>query len=110
MNPRRPLLLGLLISALAATAGAADVELQLVIKNHRFEPIELKVPAGQRVKLVVDNRDDTPEEFDSHDLNREKLVPAGSKVTVFIGPLKPGRYAFIGEYHEATAKGVVIAE
>ncbi len=110
MNPRRSLLLGLLLSALAATSLAADVELQLVIHNHRFEPSELKVPAGQRVKLVIDNRDDTPEEFDSHDLNREKLVPPGSKVTVFIGPLKPGRYAFIGEYHEATAKGVVIAE
>ena len=110
MNSRRSLLLALLLSTFAATAIAADVELQLVIKNHRFEPAELKVPAGQRVKLVVDNRDDTPEEFDSHDLNREKLVPPGSKVTVFIGPLKPGRYAFIGEYHEATAKGVVIAE
>ena len=110
MTPSRLLLLAVLVSAFAANASAADVELKLVIKNHRFEPIELKVPAGQRVKLVVDNRDDTPEEFDSHDLNREKLVPAGSKVTVFIGPLKPGRYAFIGEYHEATAKGVVIAE
>ena len=110
MNPRRSLLLALLMSTFAATALAADVELQLVIKNHRFEPSELRVPAGQRIKLVIDNRDDTPEEFDSHDLNREKLVPPGSKVTVFIGPLKPGRYAFIGEYHEATAKGVVIAE
>ena len=109
MNLRR-FLLGLLMSTFAAAAIATDVELQLVIKNHRFEPSELKVPAGQRVKLVVDNRDDTPEEFDSHDLNREKLVPPGSKVTVFIGPLKPGRYAFFGEYHEATAKGVVIAE
>ena len=110
MNPRRSLLLALLMSTFAATALAADVELQLVIKSHRFEPSELRVPAGQRIKLVIDNRDDTPEEFDSHDLNREKLVPPASKVTVFIGPLKPGRYAFIGEYHEATAKGVVIAE
>lgn len=110
MTPLRSALLALAILAGAPTAHAADLELQLVIKNHRFEPSELKVPAGQRVKLVVDNRDDTPEEFDSHDLNREKLVPPGSKVTVFIGPLKPGRYAFIGEYHEATAKGVVIAE
>ncbi|MDQ6685072.1 MAG: cupredoxin domain-containing protein, partial [Pseudomonadota bacterium] len=78
MNPRRSLLLALLLSTFAAGAIAADVELQLVIKNHRFEPGELKVPAGQRIKLVIDNRDDTPEEFDSHDLNREKLVPPGS--------------------------------
>lgn len=95
---------------MGSAAMAADAEVLLVIKNHRFEPIELKVPAGRRIKLIVDNRDGTPEEFDSRDLNREKLVPPGSKVTVFIGPLKPGRYAFVGEYHEATARGVVVAE
>ena len=82
----------------------------LVIKNHRFEPAEVKVPAGQRVKLVVHNQDNTPEEFESHDLNREKIVPPGAKASIFIGPLKPGHYTFVGEYNEATAKGVVIAE
>lgn len=91
-------------------AHAAEPELLLVIKDHRFAPEELKVPAGQRVKLVVHNQDSTPEEFESKSLGREKVVPAGSKTTIFIGPLKAGRYAFAGEYHEATAKGVVIAE
>ena len=89
---------------------AADPEALLVIKNNRFEPTELRVPAGQRVKLVVHNQDSTPEEFESHDLNREKVIPPGAKATIFIGPLKPGRYAFFGEYHEATAKGVIVAE
>lgn len=94
----------------ASNAMAADPEVLLVIKNHQFEPIELKVPAGQRVKLVVHNRDTTPEEFESHSLNREKVIPAGSKASIYIGPLKPGRYSFYGEYNEATAKGVVVAE
>jgi plastocyanin len=105
------------ITALAASvvlacgaARAADTEVQLVIKNHRFEPAELKVSKGQRVKLIVHNQDSTPEEFESHSLNREKVIPAGAKATIFIGPLKAGRYDFVGEYHEATAKGVVIAE
>ena len=89
---------------------AAEAEALLVIKNHRFDPTELKVPAGQRVKLVVHNQDSTPEEFESHTMNREKVIPAGAKATIYIGPLKPGRYDFFGEYHEATAKGVVIAE
>lgn len=89
---------------------AADPEALLVIKNNRFQPTELRVPAGQRVKLVVHNQDSTPEEFESHDLNREKVIPPGAKATIFIGPLKPGRYAFFGEYHEATAKGVIVAE
>ena len=101
-----------LISAsfLATSAIGAEPELLLVIKNHRFEPAEVKVPAGQRVKLVVHNQDSTAEEFESHDLNREKIIPAGAKATIFIGPLKPGRYQFFGEYNEASAKGVVIAE
>jgi hypothetical protein len=110
-TPRRPLLLALAAAAvLAVPARAADPEFTLVIENHRFEPAELKVPANQRVKLVVHNKDGTPEEFESHALKREKVVPAGAKATVLIGPLKPGRYPFVGEFNEKTAKGVVIAE
>jgi hypothetical protein len=102
-----------LVAALILFCGAAqaaDSDMLLIVKNHRFEPATLKVPAGQRVKLVVHNQDGTPEEFESHALNREKVIPAGAKATIFIGPLKPGRYDFFGEYNEATAKGVVIAE
>ena len=103
-----PLLFGL--CAALGPVQAAEPEVVLVIKNHRFEPAELKVPAGQRIKLVVHNQDSTPEEFESHSLNREKIVPAGAKVTIYIGPLKPGRYEFVGEYNQATAKGTVVAE
>lgn len=95
---------------LSTAASAAELEALLILKNHRFEPVELKVPAGQRVKLVVHNQDSTAEEFESHDLNREKIVPPGAKATIFIGPLKPGRYSFVGEYNEATAQGILIAE
>lgn len=96
--------------ALTAAAQAAEPEMTLVIKNHRFEPAELKVPAGQKIKLVVHNQDTTPEEFESHSLNREKVIPAGQKATIFIGPLQPGRYGFYGEYNEKTAQGTVVAE
>jgi plastocyanin len=95
---------------LPLAAQAADTEMLLVIKNHRFEPAELKLPAGQRVKLVVHNQDSTPEEFESHDLNREKVVPAGAKAAVFVGPLKPGRYKVFGEYNPTTAQGVIVVE
>jgi plastocyanin len=97
-------------AALAGNVSAADAEMLVVIKNHRFEPGEILVPVGQRVKLIVHNQDATPEEFESHDLNREKVIPAGAKVTIYIGPLKAGRYGFYGEYNEATARGVVIAQ
>lgn len=99
-----------LLALCASTYATAEPEALLVIKNHRFEPAEVKVPAGQRVKLTVHNQDPTPEEFESHKLNREKVVPPGAKVVIFIGPLKAGKYEFWGEYNEATAKGVVVAE
>ena len=109
----RPLLWALCLGSTPLASIAADAtepENLLVIKDHRFEPSEVKVPAGKRIKLIVHNQDSTPEEFESPALKREKIVPAGAKVIVYIGPLKPGRYAFVGEHHEATAKGVVIAE
>ena len=93
-----------------AWAQAADPEFQLAIKNHRYEPSELKVPANTKIKLIVHNQDAAPEEFESKSLNREKIVPPGGKVTIFVGPLKPGRYEFVGEYNEATAKGVIVVE
>lgn len=89
---------------------AADMEIPLVIKDHRFEPAEVRIPAGQKVKLVVHNQDATPEEFESHELNREKVIAPDAKVNIFIGPLSPGRYPFFGEFHEKTARGTVVAE
>jgi len=99
-----------MIGLLTAGAAARADDYVLTIKDHRFTPEEIKVPAGQRVMITVVNDDATPEEFDSSALKVEKVVAGKSKGVVRIGPLKPGRYPFIGEYHEATAKGVVIAE
>jgi hypothetical protein len=96
--------------SLSAAALAADPEFAIQLREHRFTPSEIKVPAGVKVKLIIDNQDGTPEEFDSFSLNREKIVFANSKGTVFIGPLKPGHYEFIGEFNKSSAKGVVIAE
>jgi|SRR5438105_12347119 len=109
-STRHWLALSVAALAFAGAAQAAEPEVTLVIKDHRFEPAEVKVPANQRIKLIVHNQDATPEEFESHSLNREKVVPGGQKATIFIGPLKPGRYGFYGEYNEKTAQGAVVAE
>jgi len=82
----------------------------LSIKNHHFEPSEITVPAGKRIRLVIENKDSTPEEFESRSLRVEKVIPGGSKGTVTIGPLKPGAYEFVGEFHESSAKGTLHAK
>ena len=98
------------VASLNSPAMAADAELSLMIKDHRFVPSEIKVPAGQKIKLIVHNQDASAEEFESHELNREKVIAGGTKATIFIGPLKPGRYPFYGEFNVKTAQGVLIAE
>jgi hypothetical protein len=104
----------LLLLALALCPGvllAGDLgPYTLRIKDHKFIPAQLVVPANTKFKLIVVNEDPTPEEFESHELNREKIVTGNSKITVFIGPLKPGKYPFFGEFHIKTAQGVLIAK
>ncbi|MGB7543498.1 MAG: cupredoxin domain-containing protein [Burkholderiales bacterium] len=94
----------------ATPALAADPDFTLTIKEHRFEPSELQVPAGKKIRLLVKNLDPTPEEFESHELKREKVVPGKSEVTITVGPLKPGTYKFFGDFHESTAKGTIVAK
>lgn len=105
------LLLPLAALALSFAAVAADPpEFTLTIKDHKFEPAELTVPAGQKVKLKVVNADSTPEEFESHELNREKVIPGNSTASIFVGPLKPGVYPFFGEFNPKTAQGKLIVK
>ena len=95
----------------AGTVALAQVaEARLVIRDHHFVPEELTVPAGTKIKLVIDNQDPTAEEFESYELNREKVVAPNAQITVFIGPLDPGRYPFFGDFHKDSATGVLIAK
>ena len=106
----KTLALAIVLALFPALSMAADLELGLMIKDHQFVPAELKVPAGKKIKLVVSNLDSTPEEFESHQLNREKVIAGNAKATIYVGPLSPGKYAFWGEFNENTARGVLVAE
>ncbi len=95
-----------------AAGGAAGGELVVAvrIKDHHFTPSEIHVASRKRVRLEVTNEDPAAEEFDSHALQVEKVIPGGKSGSVRIRPLAPGRYPFVGEYHEDVARGVVVAE
>jgi plastocyanin len=98
-----------------ATAGAAALaadppEIALTIEKNRFQPDEIKVKAGVPFVLVVTNKDAGPEEFESKELRIEKVIPPGKTVRIRVRALKPGAYGFIGEYHEKTAKGRIVAD
>ncbi len=88
-------------------ATAEIKEYNIVIKNHKFIPDNLTVPANTRFKIIVDNQDESAEEFESNDFHREKIIPAKSKATIFVSPLEAGEYKFFGEFNPDTAQGIL---
>jgi hypothetical protein len=98
-----------MLIVLVAPSYAATPEFEIEIRNHLFLPDTLTIPAGVKVKLIIYNRDPTPEEFESYELNREKVILGGRKAIVFVGPLAPGEYPFFGEFNPQTALGTILA-
>lgn len=100
----------LFILAGAHATAAEPAEYVLTIQNNRFQPTELTIPADTKVQLIVKNADQTAEEFESSDLNREKVVVGGGQIKVFIGPLPAGKYEFFGDFHPDTARGHIVVQ
>lgn len=103
------LIVGVAALLLLGAAGAEELY-TLTLRNHRFTPVELEVPAGKKLRLVIRNEDATPEEFESKSLKREKIVKGNSQITLTIGPLDPGSYDFFGEFHEESARGRIVSK
>ncbi|MDE2166286.1 MAG: cupredoxin domain-containing protein [Alphaproteobacteria bacterium] len=97
-----------MVAGVAVAAEAPSVV--IVIKNHRFVPPQVTVPGGKRIELIVENHDSTPEEFESTDLRREKIVVGNGKTSVWVGPLPAGTYGFFGDFHPTTAQGKLIVK
>jgi hypothetical protein len=100
----------LLISFSNSSALAGEKEFLVQIKDHKFIPETLEIPANEKFKLIVENLDKTLEEFESNDLKKEKLVGAEKKITITIGPLKSGKYEFFGDFHQKTARGTIVVK
>jgi plastocyanin len=96
-----------LASAVPAQAGD-PVEIR--IRDNRFHPDVVKVPAGEKIRLRVINEGSEAEEFESFELNREKVIRPGKTVTIFLPPLEKGEYPFFGEFHPETARGRIVAQ
>ncbi|ABV73619.1 hypothetical protein A1E_03420 [Rickettsia canadensis str. McKiel] len=76
------------------------LEVKIAIKDHKFVPNIVEVPKSTKIKLIVHNEDDTVEEFESHDLHREKIVMPHKSINIILAPLNPGKYEFFGDFHQ----------
>ena len=91
----------------ASTAHASDLEFNIKIKNHQFEPSKITAPANIPFVLIIENLDKTIEEFESDDLKKEKLVGAGKTIKIPVSAQKTGEYKFDGDFHQKTAQGII---
>ncbi len=100
----------LVIGIFSVDASAKRLTIEIEIKNHFFIPDKIEIPANTKIKLIVHNRDSSSEEFESYELNREKLIMGERKANIFIGPLAAGEYPFFGEFNQKTAQGWIIVK
>jgi len=110
MNMKNLSLFAVVATCVLATSSLAEAPIEVRLKNHRFTPNVIKVKANQPSMIMLFNDDDTADEFDSSSLKIEKVVAGHNKGAIRVRALAPGKYPFMGEYHAATAQGVVIAE
>lgn len=115
MSPIRSVAIAAALAISLAPTGNArgeePFEVRLTIRNHRFEPARVDVPAAREIRLVVTNADPTPEEFESVGLKIERVIPGGATAEFKVRPLRRDRnYKFFGEFHPDTAQGELVAK
>jgi plastocyanin len=110
---RRRFATGLALAALAfatmAPASAQEASYAITIRDGRFDPSTLNVKAGVKFKLTVTNATAKSAEFESAELNREKVIPAGTSGSLYIGPLEPGTYPFFDDFNQSN-RGQIVAK
>jgi hypothetical protein len=107
---RAALVIMLSMNAVAPSTKAEDpTTIQISVKNHQFEPAEVRGPANKPILLRVKNLDATPMEFESASLRVEKVVAANSDGVINLRPLQAGRYNFFDDFHQQTT-GVLVVE
>ena len=103
------LTVGALYTATTASVRAQERTYSLTIHDTHFEPSTLNVKAGVKFKLQVRNARKVAAEFESAELNREKVIPPGQSVVIYVGPLAAGAYPFFDDFHQST-QGRMIAK
>lgn len=103
-------LTALLVFLTANPSFAEEKEYLIKIKDHKFLPNVIEIPSNEKFKLVIENLDQTLEEFESDDLKKEKLVGSGKKINISVNALKAGEYKFYGDFHQKTAQGKIIVK
>jgi hypothetical protein len=101
----------LLLAAAAATPARADdmPVIKVEMRDGVILPAVIEVPANTRFKLEISNTGQTPVEFESLELKREKALAAGSTSAIVFRTVEPGAYQVFDDFHPE-AKATLVAK
>ena len=95
-------------------AGAAFAEddpvFRIDFKDGVVTPRRLEVPAHRRFSLDLHNLGETPAEFESRELRKEKVLAPGTNSVLVIRTLDPGEYDFFDDFHPDAPSAVLVAK
>ena len=95
----------------STTALAEDMPtFKLLMKDGRFSPETVEVPAATRFRLEVKNEGPGAAEFESLELKKELVLAPGVTRTLVFFPMKPGSYKFFDDFHPTTGQGRIVAK
>ena len=100
----------LVILAFSSAIRADDALPELKFVNDHFEPVSFNVATGKPLKLMVTNQGASAIEFESFELNRERVVQPGQTITVHLPKLDRGQYHFFDDFHHEVAQGTITAQ
>ena len=82
----------------------------IAFKDGAVAPLRLEVPANRRFQLLLRNDGETPAEFESSELHKEKVLAPKTAAILVIRTLDPGEYPFFDDFHPDAPKAVLIAK
>ena len=99
----------LLLCTPSTRALAEPPPVTLAIEKAGFAPPEIEAPAGARVRIEVTNGTAAAVEFESFDLNRERVIQPSQTVAIYVSGLAAGRYEFFDDFHPER-RGVLVVK
>jgi hypothetical protein len=90
-------------------AAAEEPTFRIEFRDGAIAPQRLEVPAKTRLRLELANLGDTPAEFESTELYKEKVLTPKSQSVMVIRTLDPGEYTFFDDFHPGSPPAVLVA-
>jgi hypothetical protein len=95
---------------LQAVAAEEMPVFQIEMKDGAIAPLRIEVPAGTAFKLELRNSGNSPVEFESLPLRKEKVLAPQSSSSLVFRRLAPGEYEFFDDFHPDAPKALLVAK